>query len=111
MTAATLRDLYESLKAYLEALGDDVQVKALQFYIAFKRIKIFSCVEFRNTRGCLLVYANVDPECVDLDTNEGFSRDVRKVGHLGTGDLEITISNQEDLERAKPFLEQSYSMA
>jgi predicted transport protein len=33
---------------------------------------------------------------------------VRHVGHFGTGDLEINIDSDEALEKAKPFLIQSY---
>jgi predicted transport protein len=38
----------------------------------------------------------------------GFTRDVSKIGHYGTGDLEVTLSEAEDVERAKPLFEQSY---
>jgi len=48
----------------------------------------------------------VDPDTVDL--SQDFLRDVRSIGHFGTGDLEITIQSREDLERAKPLLVQSY---
>jgi hypothetical protein len=30
------------------------------------------------------------------------------IGHYGTGDLEIRIATEADLDRAKPLLEQSY---
>jgi len=33
-----LCDLYEELRSYLLALGDDVQEKVLKYYVAFKRI-------------------------------------------------------------------------
>lgn len=39
-----LTDRYEALKDYLVNLGDDVQIKALKNYFAFKRIKNFACV-------------------------------------------------------------------
>jgi predicted transport protein len=39
----------------------------------------------------------------------GFTRDVSDVGHYGTGDLEITLSKRDDLDRAKPLIEQSYN--
>ena len=52
------------------------------------------------------VYLKIDPNTVTLQ--EGFSRDVRTIGHYGTGDLEITIRTQEDLEHAKPLLQRSY---
>jgi len=104
-----LLDLYEELKSYLTALGEDVQVKVLKFYVAFKRLKNFACVEVHPRKGpggALSVYVKVDPESVDL--SQDFLRDVRSIGHFGTGDLEITIQSREDLERAKPLLVQSY---
>jgi len=54
-----LKDLYEALEAFLLALGDDVQKKTLQFYIAFKRIKNFACVEIHPKSNNILVYLKV----------------------------------------------------
>lgn len=101
-----LRDLYEALKAHLEALGDDVQIKTLKNYFAFKRIKNFACVEVHNRTRKLLVYVKVNPDTIELE--KGFTRDVREIGHFGTGDLEIAVKNREDLARALPLVEQSY---
>ena len=69
-------------------------------------IKNFACVEFRPSTSKILVFVKVDPASVELE--EGFTRDVSKVGHFGTGDLEITLSSASDLERAKPLIERSY---
>jgi predicted transport protein/RecB family endonuclease NucS len=101
-----LKDLFEEMRAFLLALGDDVQMKELQFYFAFKRIKNFACVEAHPATPKLLVYVKVDPASVDL--KPGFTRDVRNIGHFGTGDLEIVIKTREDFEAAKPFLIASY---
>jgi predicted transport protein len=101
-----MRDRFEALRAYLLALGDDVQETMLRFYIAFKRIKNFACVEFRPTTGKILVYGKVDPASMLLEP--GFTRDVSNVGHYGTGDLEIVLSKPDDLERAMPILKRSY---
>jgi predicted transport protein len=106
-----LRDLYEELRAYLLALGDDVQEKTLKFYIAFKRLKNFACVELYNQAEKILVFVKLDPDSVDLECNQGFLRDVRNIGHFGTGDLEITIKSVDDLERAKEYLERSYEIS
>jgi hypothetical protein len=57
---ASMTDRFEALRAYLMALGDDVQEATLRFYIAFKRIKNFACVEFRPTTGKILLYVKVD---------------------------------------------------
>ncbi|TMJ16187.1 MAG: DUF91 domain-containing protein [Alphaproteobacteria bacterium] len=102
-----LRDRYEALASHLSSLGDDVTVKVTDFYVAFRRIKNFACVELRNQLGKILVFVKVDPDTVDLQP--GFTRDVRKIGHFGTGDLEITIASDSDLEKAKPLLDRAYN--
>jgi predicted transport protein len=101
-----LRDLYDELAAYLKALGDDVQEKPLKYYVAFKRIKNFVCVEVHPAVGCVRAYVKVDPDTIPME--EGYTRDVREIGHLGTGDIEITLKTREDLERAKSLFQQSY---
>lgn len=39
---------------------------------------------------------------------EDFVRDVRTLGHWGTGDLEIIIQSKEDYEKAKIYLDRAY---
>lgn len=101
-----LQDLFEALKAYFLALGDDVQFNILRYYFAFRRIKNFACVEVHPQAKHILVFVKINPDTVTLEP--GFTRDVRKIGHFGTGDLEITIRNAADFERAQPLLQQSY---
>ncbi|WP_245611639.1 DUF5655 domain-containing protein [Methanolacinia paynteri] len=101
-----LKDRYEELRAFIEALGDDVQTKVLKFYVAFKRIKNFACVTIGYQKKEIVVWIKVDPDSVEL--KEGFLRDVRTIGHYGTGDLEILIRNDDDLERAKSLIIRSY---
>ena len=99
-------DRFEALKSFLLALGDDVQMQTLKYYIAFKRIKNIACVEFQNREKKLRVFVKVDPESIALEP--GFTRDVRNVGHFGTGGLEIIIRSDDDLEKTKPLLIRSY---
>ena len=101
-----LDDLYQGLRAYLLALGDDVQEKTLKYYVAYKRLQNFACVEAHPSKGKLTVFLKVDPTTVTLQ--KGFSRDVSKIGHYGTGDLELTLRDQADLEVARRYIELSY---
>lgn len=103
--SAPLKDLYYALDAFLRALGD-VQVKETKTYYAYRRIKNFACVEVYPKSKRLNVYLKIDPGSVALEP--GFTRDVRTIGHYGTGDLEIVIDSEGALERAKPLLIQSY---
>jgi len=105
----SLIDLYEALKATCIGFGDDVQMKTLKLYIAFKRLKNFVSVEVRASANLLVLYVKVDPDTVEL--KEGFTRDVRNIGHWGTGDLEITLRNRDDLEKAMPLLAKSYEVS
>lgn len=104
-----LSDRFEALRDYLLALGDDVQETTLRLYIAFKRIKNFVCIEFKPQTSRIMLFVKVDPTTVTLE--QGFTRDVSKIGHYGTGDLEITLSTAEDLEKAMPLIKRSYESA
>jgi predicted transport protein len=101
-----LRSLYDALDEFVLSLGDDVSMKTTRYYLAYRRIKNFACVEVHTQTGQLLIFLKVNPHDVDLE--EGFARDVREVGHFGTGDLEVRIATLSDLERAKPLIERSY---
>lgn len=101
-----VKALYQVVEDLLLSLGDDVDKKVLKFYVAFKRIKNFACVEVRNQGHSVIVYlkCSLTPE----NLIEGFTRDVSNIGHLGTGDLEVTIRHADDIERARHFFEMSY---
>lgn len=104
-----MTDRYEGLKAFILALGDDVQINVLKDYIAFKRIKNFACVEIHPQKKSITVFVKVDPDSVELQP--GFTRNVRNIGHYGTGDLEIVITQEEQLEEAKALIQKSYEIS
>jgi predicted transport protein len=100
------KDRYESLMAFIYGLGDDIQDKTLKNYVAFYRIKNFACIVFHPNDDEILLYLKVNPDTVSLE--EGFSRDVRVIGHYGTGDLEIRVSSDEDMLKVEPLILKSY---
>lgn len=101
-----LANLYADIETFMISLGDDVVKKALRFYFAFKRIKNFACIEIKPSINTIKLYLKVNPDSVQLE--EGFTRDVRNVGHFGTGDLEVTLKTHENFERAKDLILKSY---
>lgn len=101
-----LRNLYLAVEDFCVALGDDVSKKTLKYYFAFRRLKNFACVEVHPQTRNLLLYLKVAPESVTLEN--GFSRDVRNIGHFGTGDLELRLRNSADFERAQPLIQRAY---
>jgi predicted transport protein len=101
-----VRDIYEAVSAFLSSLGDDVQVKELKNYIAFKRIKNLACVEVYPQARVVTAYLKIDPKSVDMEN--GFTRDVRKIGHFGTGDLAVSIRSLDDFAKAQPLFQRAY---
>lgn len=101
-----LKDLHSELEAFAVALGDDVTTKTLKFYFAYRRIKNFCCVEVHPQDHQLLIFLKIDPDAVELEA--GFTRDVRNIGHFGTGDLEVRVNDSRSLEKAMPLIQRSY---
>lgn len=100
-----LKDLYEDLKDYILNLGDDVSESRLKLYSAFKKIKNITCVEIFKDK--LLLHIRLDAKTVTYEN--GFSRDVTGIGHWGTGDVEVSLKNENDLEKVKPLIERAYN--
>lgn len=104
LAPAEIAALFEQTTSYLHSLGDDVQEKPLKLYLAFRRLKNFASIVVQSKR--LQLYLKLNPDSVELV--EDFSRDVRTIGHWGTGDLELSLRTPADLERAKQLIERSY---
>lgn len=100
-----IKTLYDDLKNYILAQGDDVSENVLKIYTAFKKIKNFACVEIRS--ATIQLYLRLDPTTIQYE--DGFSRDVSKIGHWGTGDVEVVIHNKADFEKAKPLIDRAYN--
>ena len=96
--------LFESLEGFATSLGDDVNRKDLKLYVAFKRLRNFVCVGFK--KDALFLWLKLDPTTIALEP--GFSRDVRQVGHWGTGDVELLIRDHADLDKAKALIQKAY---
>ena len=104
--ATETRGLFHAAREYLVALGEDVRMKELKCYVAFKRIKNFACVEVHPKAKIVTAYLKVDPDSIVVEP--GFTRDVRKIGHFGTGELEVTMKSLSDFARAQPLMQTAY---
>lgn len=99
--------LFEQTRSFILAQGDDIIEKPLKLYVAFRRLKNFVCMSLISKLDPhLFLILKLDPETVKLE--EGFSRDVSRIGHWGTGDLELTLRSPADFEKAKALIERAY---
>ncbi|MER5782625.1 DUF5655 domain-containing protein [Streptomyces mobaraensis] len=103
-----MEELYAEVDQVLLGLGDDITKVQRKTYRAYQRLRNFACV-CPPQKNKLLVYLKANPKEVDLIP--GFTRDVTGLGHHGTGDLEVQLRTDRDLERAQDLFRLSYTAA
>ncbi|NSL55654.1 DUF5655 domain-containing protein [Uliginosibacterium aquaticum] len=99
--------LFEQTRSFILVQGDDIIEKPLKLYVAFRRLKNFVCMSLiSKVDPHVFLILKLDPASLALE--QGFSRDVSKIGHWGTGDLELTLRTPADFEKAKALIERAY---
>jgi len=98
-----LVELHNEIREYIVNLDSSIEETPKQNYIAYKTSQNFVCLESQKRKMMLFLKINPD-EIEDMPKQ---ARDVRNIGHFGTGDLEFTIKNLEDFEIAKPLIDLS----
>jgi predicted transport protein len=98
------RPLAEALREFICGLDESVEEAPKKHYIAYKVSQNFVCMEIH--RAKILLFMKVDPSSIHLADNH---RDVRSIGHYGTGDLEILINAEEDVQNAKEFIQMAFN--
>ncbi|WP_043267046.1 DUF5655 domain-containing protein [Streptomyces sp. CT34] len=101
-------ELAAAVDEALLGVGDGITRVQRKQYRAYQRLRNFACVCLPQQTK-LLVYLKADPQGVDLVP--GFTRDVTGLGHHGTGDLEVQLRTERDLERAQDLFRLSYAAA
>lgn len=99
-----IKRIYKSICEYIESLGDDIVANQLKFYIAYRKVQNIACIEIYNKQ--VIVNLRLNPETVELE--EGFSRDMRGIGHFGTGDLQLIVKSDKDYKKSLPYIERAY---
>lgn len=103
-----MSELAAAVDEVLVGLGDGVTRVQRKQYRAYQRLRNFAClIPPQQTK--VLIYLKADPRAVGLVS--GFTRDVTGLGHHGTGDLEVQLRTERDLERAQDLFRLSYAAA
>lgn len=102
-----IKTLYDSICDFIESLGDDISKNQLKMYLAYKKVQNMVCVQIYNKQ--IILFLRLNPDEIQLE--KGFTRDMRNVGHYGTGNLQVVIKNAGDFEKAKPLLQRAYNRA
>lgn len=97
-------NVFHSLQERIIGLDEQIEEVPKKHYIAYKLMQNFVCVEIHKNE--LLVFLKIDPD--DITKLPSNARSVKNIGHYGTGDLEIRIKTEADIEETMKFIEWSY---
>lgn len=99
-----IRDLYEEFKEKVLGFGDDIEMKALKKYVAFKTKSNFVSVIFQKSQLKLILTIPKG----SLNDPFGLARDVSNIGHWASGDYEIILKTDSNLNDILLLVRQSY---
>lgn len=95
-------ELYEKYRDAILNLADGIEVKPQKHYIAFKKDGNVACLEMQKKKIKIYIGAKVGA----LDDPKGIAKDVSAIGHYGTGDYEVQVVNDNDLEYIMSLIKQ-----
>ena len=96
------RELYFKFKDGILNLADDIQVIANKQYIAFRKSRNIVCMNIQKKQIRMWIGAKFGT----LDDAKGLAIDVSNTGHWGTGDYEINVNSDKDLEYILSLIKQ-----
>lgn len=95
-----IKMLYREVCDYIESLDDNISSNQLKHYIAYRKVKNVFCIEIYNSY--IAIRTKLDPKKNEII--DGFTRDMTGIGHYGTGDFEIELKNESQLEATKALI-------
>lgn len=98
-------ELYDSFKNAILALSPDLEITPQKLYIAFKRGKN-NIVSIHLQNQSLKMWINAKKGF--LDDPKNITKDVSQLGHWGTGDYEIIVSDSKYLEYIMSLIKQLF---
>jgi predicted transport protein len=98
-----IAELYEKFRNAILNLADSIELVPQKHYITFKKDRSnIACLEFQKKRIKIWIGAKAGK----LDDPKGLAIDVSSTGHYGTGDYELRVESDADLEYIMSLVKQ-----
>ncbi len=99
-----IKELYKKFKAAILNLTDDITLKPTKWYVGFivKNNIADICIQ----KNALKIWINLRKG--ELDDPKEVARDVSTIGHWGSGDYELQVGDDDNLEYIMSLIKQSY---
>ena len=100
----TIKELFNTVRDHIFSMDSSIEETPKKHYIAYKTSQNFVCLQTYKKK--LTLYLKLNPE--DITPMPRQARDVRNIGHFGTGDFELTIKDLTDFEETKQLINEAY---
>lgn len=100
-----IQQLILIIRDFVTGLDTSIEEVPKKFYIAYKSSKNIVCIQAGTKQ--IKLWVRLKPN--DVKDPPKFFRDVSNIGHQGTGDVEFSITSQEEFEEIKKYIEYSYN--
>jgi len=100
----TKLNLFHEIQDFIIGLDDTVEEVPKKLYIAYKTTQNVVCLITHKDK--VVLFLKLDPS--SIPNLPSICRDVTKIGHNATGNLELTISKEEDIEIAKMYITMTF---
>jgi predicted transport protein len=100
----SILELFNNVREFIMGIDSSIEETAKKNYIAYKTSQNFVCLQTYKKK--MTLYLKINPD--DLKPMPHQGRDVREIGHYGTGDFELTIKDLSDFESTKHLIHDAY---
>ncbi len=96
-----IQNLIQYIRKYILGLDSLMKEVPRKYYIAYKTSENIICMEPHLEK--IKLYLKLKP--TEIKGSPPFFRDVSRLKHFGTGDVELTISSKSEFDAIKPYIE------
>lgn len=98
-----IAELYVKFRDAILNLAGGIEIKPQKLYVAFKKDSNIACVEIQKKKLKIHIGTRVGA----LEDARKLAKDVSNIGHYGTGDYELDVVNDKDLEYILSLIKQA----
>jgi predicted transport protein len=98
----SIAELYGRFRSAILSLADGIEIAPQKHYVAFKKVRNIVGLKFQKSTLKLTINAKWG----QLNDARQLARDVSEVGHHSTGDYQIQVSSDKDLEYIMSLIKQ-----
>ncbi|TAK41662.1 MAG: hypothetical protein EPO28_08350 [Saprospiraceae bacterium] len=101
---ASMLELFNAIRDYIVSLDSSIQETPKKHYVAYKTSQNFACLQAYKRK--ITLYLKLNPD--EIQPLPDQARDVRNIGHFGTGEFELTVKNMNDFEKTKYLINEAF---